>query len=50
MKEIKYSHWFPSCAPNVTNIFAKALLLLKTATSSGDKPSLFTLKVKQRKI
>jgi len=38
-----YLHWFPSCAPNATSIFASGLLLLSTATSSGDKPSLLTL-------
>lgn len=41
----KYLHWLPSCAPNATSIFASGLLLLSTATSRGDRPSLFTLKI-----
>jgi hypothetical protein len=43
--QVEYTHWFPSWAPNVTSILASCRLLLRTATSSGDSPSLFTLKI-----
>lgn len=38
-------HWLPSFAPNPISIFTKGRLLLKTATSRGDNPSLFKLKI-----
>jgi len=44
-QEDEYAHWFPSWAPNDTSILASCRLLLRTATSSGDSPSLFTLKI-----
>lgn len=37
------SHLFPSVAPCCSSIFVNERLLLRTATSKGDNPSLFKL-------
>lgn len=43
----KYIHLFPSTAPCCSSIFVSERLLLRTATVSGDSPSVFKLHSKE---